>query len=122
MRKFGGPLVVAGALSLLVAGCGLIPGPGAGIAERIRAANSPIIREVEFSPASPVVDTGEYIFVFLNDDATDAQALDLWCTVVIPAGAEQLSPGRVRLLKGDKLGAGGVRSGMYGVLTNPVCP
>jgi hypothetical protein len=80
------------ALALLSAGC---TGPGAGIADRIRAADSPIVREVKYG--SPGLEGGgERVFVYLIDEATDAQALDLWCQVVIPAGAGAATPGSAR--------------------------
>lgn len=111
MRRFGRLLAAASVLSLLVAACA---GPGTGIAERIRAANSPIVREVVFSPANFWEGGGEEI--------TDAQALDLWCTVVVPPGAEQLPPGRIQLRKGGQRTTGGARLGSSRVLANPVCP
>jgi hypothetical protein len=106
------------ALALLATGC---QGPGTGIADRIRAANSPIVREVLYG--SPGLEGGgERIFVYLIDEATDAQALDLWCQVVIPAGAEQLGPDNVRLYKGGKPAPGGGSLGTTRVLRDPVCP
>jgi len=90
-------VVALTAVVLLVAGCA---GPGAGIAAKIRAANSSIVREVEFSPAAFPESSTDAISVYLVDDATDAQTLDLWCTVVVPAGAEQLPAGNVGLYKG----------------------
>jgi hypothetical protein len=107
------------AVALLVAACS---GPGAGIAERIRAANSPIVREVSFSPAAFPDSSADMIVVYLVDDATDAEALDLWCGVVMPAGADQLPAGNVRLLKGGERGTGGGRLGGTRVLADPVCP
>lgn len=91
--------------------------------DRIRAANSPIVREVELSPANGW-EGGKYdaIDVYVNDEATDAQALDLWCNVVIPAGADQLPAGQVQVLKGGEKAPNGGRYGPSLVLTDPVCP
>ena len=116
----GQSLAVIGltAVAVLIAGC---RGPGAGIADRIRTAGSPIVREVQYG--SPGLEGGsERITVILIDEATDAQALDLWCQVVIPAGAEQLPPNSVRLYKGFKPGPAGGTSGGTRVLPDPVCP
>jgi hypothetical protein len=63
------------------------------IADRIRAANSPIVREVHLSPASFWEGSGDEITVFVIDGATEAQVLELWCNGVIPAGAQQLPSG-----------------------------
>jgi hypothetical protein len=99
-----------------------VPRPGAGIADRIRAANSPLVREVVFEPVGFGEGGGETITILLVDAATDAQALDLWCRVVLPAGAAQLPSGNVSVYKGGELSPDGSRSGVYGGLTNPVCP
>ncbi len=82
-------------LSLLVAGCA---GPGQGIAERIRAANSPIVREVQYYPQEFPSSRKEHIYIFVVDEATEAEVLQLWCDVVLPAGAAHL-PNEVALLK-----------------------
>jgi hypothetical protein len=107
------------ALAALVAGCG---GPGAGIADRIRAANSPIVREVSFSPANPLEGSGEAIQIYLIDAASDAQALGLWCRVVLPAGAAQMPAGSAQLRKGGEPAVGGGSYGSSRVLANAVCP
>lgn len=62
------------------------------------------------------------ISVYLIDDATDAQALDFWCTTVVPAGAGNLPAENVGLYKGGQLGPEGGRYGATLILTNPVCP
>ena len=80
-------------VALLVSACS---GPGAGITDRIRAANSPIIQEVDFSPSN-LAGHPEEIFVFVISTATDAQVRDVWCNVVVPAGIDQLPPERVGL-------------------------
>ena len=122
MRRLARLLGVLAAL-LLVAGCGLIPGPGADIAARIRAANSPIVREVEFYPASAGLAEGgpETIDVYLIDAPTDAQALDLWCNVIVPAGVDEMPPGNLKFYKGGRLTTLGDRMGATLVLPNPVC-
>ena len=122
VRRSCGPIIVAGAVSLLVAGCGLAPGPGAVIAERIRAANSPIVREVVFSPHDWVAGNPEEITVYLVREVTDAQAQDLWCNVMIPAGAEQLLPDRIQLRKGGEVVEGGARLLGDKVVPSSVCP
>lgn len=119
MSRIGKVLATAGALSVFIASC---TGPGQGIADRIRAANSPLVREVFLSPANPWEGSGDAVYVYLKDEATDAQALDLWCNVVIPAGADELPPGRVQVLKGFELLPGGGRSGGSQVLHDPTCP
>ena len=106
------------AVALLTAGAGH---PGAGIAAKIRAANSPIVREIQLSPAAFPESSTDAITVYLVDGATDAQALDLWCTVVVPAGVSQLPAGNVGLYKGGEVAPEGGRSGARLVLTNPVC-
>jgi hypothetical protein len=109
-----------GLLCLMAVACA---GPGQGIADRIRAANSPIVREVSLSPVSFWQgNTTDLIIVYLIDEASDAQALDFWCDVVIPAGAEQLPPGKVDLRKGGERSTGGSRTGSEKVLDNPTCP
>jgi hypothetical protein len=105
------------AVTLLVACCS---GPGAGIADKIRAANSPIVREVQLASAAFPDSSTDAIDVYIVDDASDAQALDLWCTVVVPAGVSQLPPRAVRLYKGGQLAPEGGRSGAELILTDPV--
>jgi hypothetical protein len=106
-------------LAFLVAGCA---GPGQGIADRIRAANSPIVREVYLSAANFWEGSGDAVKVYLVDEASDAEALELWCTVVLPAGAEELPPGGVQLFKGFEPTPGGGRSGGSLVLESATCP
>jgi hypothetical protein len=67
---------------------------------------------------------GERITSYLVDEATDEQALDLWCRVVIPADGRQLGPDHVRLYKGGKPAPApsGGRLGSTLVLRDPVCP
>jgi hypothetical protein len=62
-----------------------------GIADRILAANSPIVEDVVVEPPNVVYGGEEKIFVYLVPEATQEQALSLWCDVVLPAGAAQLS-------------------------------
>jgi hypothetical protein len=108
-----------GAIALLASACA---GPGAGIADRIRAADSPIVREVFYSPSNWLVGGEERIDVYLINEATDAQAVDLWCTVVIPAGVDQLPPDRLQLWTAGEPGPGGGRVGGHRVLADPICP
>jgi hypothetical protein len=106
-------LVAAAALgSLLVAGCA---GPGRGIADRIRAANSPIVREVYLSPANAFGGKGDEIQIFVPDNTTEAEKLSLWCEVMLPAGAADMPPGTIGVYEGVP-GAG------HDVLRDPACP
>ena len=57
---------------------------GEQVATRIRAAGSPIVREVIYQPENYLDPEG--LEVFLRPGTTEAQAKDLWCTVVVPAG------------------------------------
>ena len=97
---------------MLVAGC---LGPGEGIADRIRAANSPIVREVIVTPSNLFGAKGDEIHIYVVPEATKAEALSLWCDVVLPAGAAQLPPKAVRVYWGERLTP-------TDALDNPVCP
>jgi hypothetical protein len=98
--RFGNGLALAVVVAAVAAGC--LPGPGQDIADRIRAADSPIVKEVVLSPANPLVGKDyEEVILYLVDDVTDQAAFDLWCTVVVPAGVERLGPrGQVYMEKG----------------------
>jgi hypothetical protein len=61
-------------VAAVVAGCA---GPGKGVAERIRAANSPIVREVYVSPANPFGGKQDEVQVFVVDGATQAEKLSV---------------------------------------------
>jgi hypothetical protein len=100
------------ALCILASGC--LPGPGQGIVDRINAANSPIVNEVILLPANPFEGQGDEVQVFILKDATDADALALWCDVIVPAGAAQLPAGTVVVYWGDNLNP--IRA-----LRNPAC-
>jgi hypothetical protein len=93
--------------------------PGAPVAERIRAANSPIVLEVRYAPSNPLGDGGETLVVLLTDDATEAQALDLWCTVIVPAGGDQLPPSTLYVRQGEMPGPGGGVTGGHTILPYP---
>jgi hypothetical protein len=99
-------------VGLIAFGCA---GPARGIADRIRAANSPIVREVYVSPANPFGGKGDEIQVFVADNTREAQKLSLWCEVMLPAGAPDMLPGTVMVLEGVP-GAG------HDVLRDPACP
>jgi hypothetical protein len=113
-------VAVCAVASLLAAGCAASLGQE--IADRIQATNSPIVREVELSPANFWQGSGDAVYVFLTDAATDEEALDLWCTVVYPPGANTLPAGQVGLYKGGEPQQGGGRSGASLALRDPVCP
>lgn len=71
-------------------------GPAEGVADRIRAANSPIVEEVVLQGPNLFYGGESKVFVYLVPAATQEQALSLWCDVVLPAGAAQAY---VRLVK-----------------------
>lgn len=54
------------------------------MAERLRAANSPLVDHVVFRPGSGI-DPPE-VNVWLAQGVTDEAAGQLWCDVVVPAG------------------------------------
>jgi hypothetical protein len=90
MSLIGSRLVAALATAaLLAAGCA---GPAYGIADRIRAANSPTVRDVVLWPANPFGGRPDEIRVYVVDGATEADALALWCNVMLPAGAAEMLP------------------------------
>jgi hypothetical protein len=93
--------VAVGLLTVVVAACS---NPGAPVAEKIKAANSPIVREVRYSPATFGASVSQdSLIVVLVDGATDAQAIDLWCTVILPAGGDQLPSGVLQVNQGENL-------------------
>jgi hypothetical protein len=61
--------------------------PGRQLADRIRVADSPLVREVIFRPQT-MIDPPE-VHVIVNAGVTEAQAERLWCEVVAPAGGSQ---------------------------------
>jgi hypothetical protein len=117
-------------LGLLAAGC--LPGPGPGLADQIRAANLPFVDEVILSPKNPWGGKDyESVGVYLLADVTEAQVIELYCTVVTPAGAAQLRSGEFYMYKGvtwgpDKSAAptyGSARSISGGAKVEiPICP
>jgi hypothetical protein len=112
-------VTVVATLAVATAAC--VSHPGAPVAEKIKAANSPIVLEVRYVPAtfgaSVVTDS---LTIELTDDATEAQALDLWCTVIVPAGGDQLPPYTLYVMQGEKpLPGGGGYTGGRMVLPNP---
>lgn len=76
-------------VGLLAAGCA--PAPGEQIANRIRAAGSPVVREVIFRPAN-LLDPAS-IDVWLIPGAPEAQAEAVWCEVIAPAGGSAYDEG-----------------------------
>jgi hypothetical protein len=111
-HRLGRSLPAGIIVSLLVAGCVT---PGQGIVDRIRAANSPIVREIVLTPPNPFGGKGDEIHIYVVDEATEAEALALWCDVVLPAGAAQLPFMAVRVYWGE-------RSTPTDALDNPICP
>jgi hypothetical protein len=99
-------------VSLLAARCA---GPAQGIADRIRAANSPIVREVQISPANPFGGKPDEVKVYIYAEATEADALALWCDVMLPAGAADMPAGTIDVWRGQP-GTG------QRALRDPTCP
>jgi hypothetical protein len=61
------------------------------VATRIRAAQSDLVLKVNYRPEDfidPAV-----VDVYLRPGTTKAQALEVWCGVVLPAGGEDLEGG-----------------------------
>jgi hypothetical protein len=74
--------VLAGVFAcLVVAGCAT---PEQDVANRIRAAGSPIVRSVVYRPQN-ILDPAEVV-IDLVQGTTQDQAQQLWCEVVAPAG------------------------------------
>jgi hypothetical protein len=90
-------------LALLIVGVGLLSGvgmwllfassgpwsdePGRQLAARIQAVGLPIVREVVFRPKT-MIDPPE-VHVIVQPGVSEAQAEELWCDVVAPAGGSQ---------------------------------
>lgn len=125
--KIGGVICVLG---LVAAGC--LPGPGQGLADKIRGAALPFIDDVQVSPKNPWGGKDyDDVTVYLLAGATDTQVIELYCTVVTPAGADQLKPGQFSMYKGvtwwpDKSAAptyGSARGVSGGIKVDiPPCP
>lgn len=109
--------LVLGTVALLVSACA---GPGGGITDRIRAANSPFIQEVHFSPSN-LAGHPEEVIVYVKSDATDAQIQYVWCTVVVPAGIDQMPPERVDIYRSGTAFLSDVVDGASPV-SKPPCP
>src|SRR4051812_23382290 len=92
--------------------CACASALGQGIADRIRAAKSPIVRDVVVSPANFWQGSGDAVYIYLVDAATDQDALDLWCGVVYPPGSVTLPPGHVVMYKGGEPQPGGGHLGV----------
>ena|ERR1700690_3196693 len=75
-------VVLALVAGLVATGCASTAGEQ--VASRIRAANSPVVREVVWRPAN-FLDPPE-VDVWLIPGATESQAEILWCQVIVPAG------------------------------------
>ena len=61
--------------------------PGEQVANRIRAAQSQIVRDVIYRPAN-ALDPAEVI-VYLRSGSTEADARLFWCNIVVPAGGSE---------------------------------
>jgi hypothetical protein len=64
--------------------------PAAAIVDRIRAADSPIVQEVVLHPRNFWAGRDDTVYVYVDDEASVVEVLDLWCNVMLPAGAQQL--------------------------------
>jgi hypothetical protein len=95
--------------TVVAAGCA--PAAGEVIAARIHAAQSPIVREVDYQPAN-MLDPAE-VDVWLRPEATEAQANTLWCDVIVLAGGQPY--------EGDRGVAVFYSTGTMYVSLNPVC-
>ena len=84
------------ATAIALASC---EGKGAGITQRIEAADSPLIAEVSYAPQNNIVGHAEDLYIFLVPDVTDSQIVEAWCQVIVPAGVDQLPADRVWLLR-----------------------
>ena len=122
-RSVPGPGVAAtlAMAAVLAGGCGGGKG-GEAIAAQIRAADLPYVELVAVSPVNPLgAKYYDDVWVHLTGDVTDAQVQDLWCTVVLPANPDQLSPGAVHLDKGVVFPSAGGEIGGIPV-DIPTCP
>jgi hypothetical protein len=104
-------------IAFAVSGCS---GPAAGIVDRIRAAQSSVIQEVRYSPANGLIGEPDEVYIYFVPTVTDAQVADAWCSVVVPAGIEQLPSDTVWLAKAGVVEAGDVVVGSSGVI-KPTC-
>ncbi len=103
--------------SLALAGC---EGKGAGITQRIEAADSPLIAEVSYAPQN-IAGHVEDLAIFLIPQATDAQVVEAWCQVIVPAGIDQLPENRVSLYRAGTPDPSNLAWGSS-KLEKPACP
>ena len=90
-------LMVAGLVTMMATGCTSVADD---IAGRIRAAKSPIVREVEVDEPNFFTGRRPGITVYVVDDATEVQAREMWCVVMAPAGVGQLDQDDVHIIQG----------------------
>jgi hypothetical protein len=82
-------LAIIGGMALLV----LSPSspwsdePGRQLAARLQAVGSPLVQEVVFRPQT-IIDPPE-VHVIVRPGVTEAQAEQLWCEVIAPAGGSR---------------------------------
>jgi hypothetical protein len=83
-------LIRSGVLLLLVTAVvgGCQSDPAAAVATRIRAAGSPVVRDVVLRSANYLDPAG--VDVWLRAGATEAEADALWCDVIEPTGGSNL--------------------------------
>ena len=111
-RATWGPLLVRLASSVVGIGLALVVlagcDVGPGIADQIRAANSSLVKNVEYRKM--VVGAIQEIDVHLVPGATVAQAHQFWCQIVVPAAGNDLAGVHVFVLSSDapKAGVDGV--------------
>lgn len=63
--------------------------------------------------------TTDFLKVVLTDDATEAQALDLWCTVIVPAGGDRLELYTLEVVQGEKEDPAGGYTGGDTIVPHP---
>ena len=78
----GGLWLMLGVLLIVLSSGGSRAGES--VAERIRSAGSPLVREVVFRPQH-LPDPPE-VNVWLNPGVSESDAVELWCDVILPAG------------------------------------
>ena len=65
-------------------------GPGVGVADRVRAADSPLVTEVQYLDPNWFTGKPGEVRIYLEHDATQAEVNAFWCDVVVPAGGEAM--------------------------------
>ena len=81
------------ACALVVAGCSGSR-PVVALADRVRAANSPLVVRISLNESNLISQAfeGDYdrLRVYLREDASDTQILTFWCSVIVPGGGASM--------------------------------